>query len=167
MQRKKIGLLASILMATLIVGVYAGTIISNTVTATWTLETSITDLELYWADGGAPTGAYNRGIWIQTKIGLKNTKLATYTVTDNFTITASSYSLPTDCIKIEYLDGTDWVDMTGVLTGWNTLTLKGYFGPITGFTVGPGYDHATDFRIMFDGNAPLAAYEFNAWVEEV
>jgi hypothetical protein len=47
MKNKKIALLASILMVTLVVGVYA-VILSNRVTTSWTLRESGTNLELYW-----------------------------------------------------------------------------------------------------------------------
>ena len=166
MQRKKIALLASILMVTLVVGVYA-VVLSNTLTASWTLQESGTNLELYWADG-APSGTLYRGEWITTKLGLRNNGEATYTVTDKFTIYASGYTLPQDCLKIEYWDGDAWVDMTGVITGWDSDTLSGYFGPVAGFECGPGYDEQTWFQIMFDGNAPIGVgYSFNAWVEQV
>lgn len=47
MKSKKIALIASILMATLILGVYA-VILSNRVTTSWTLRESGKNLELYW-----------------------------------------------------------------------------------------------------------------------
>ena len=166
MQRKKIALLASILMVTLVVGVYA-VILSNTLTASWTLRESGTTLELYWADG-EPSGDLYRGEWIQTKIGLRNNGEATYTVTDKFTISASGYGLPAGCITIEYYDTDHWVDMTGVITGWDSATLHGYFGPVGGFECGPDYDEQTWFRIMFDGNAPIdVGYTFEVWVEQM
>jgi hypothetical protein len=168
MRNKKIALLASILVVTLVVGVYA-LVLSNTLTASWTLRESGTNLVLYWADG-EPSGDLYRGQWIQTKIGLRNDGLATYTVSDKFKIYTVASGLPSGCVTIEYNedDGTGWHDMTDVLTGWGSNTLTGYFGPPAGFTVGPGYNVQTWFRIMFNGNAPIdVGYYFESWVEQV
>ena len=166
MKNKKIALLASILVASLVVGVYA-VILSNTLTASWTLRESGTTLVLYWADG-EPSGDLYRGGWITTKLGLRNDGLATYNVSDKFRIYTGGAVLPSGCIKIEYYYGTSWVNMTGVLSGWGTNVLTGYFGPPAGFPVGPGYNEQTWFRIMFDGDAPInVGYYFEAWVEQV
>jgi len=162
MQRKKIALLASILMATLVVGVYA-VVLSNTITTSWTLKESKT-LELYWVT--KPSGDLYRGTWIEAKIGLKNNGLASYDVSVKFKIYTGGAGIPTGNVTIQYYDG-GWHDMTGVLTGWGSATLNGYFGPSAGFPVGPGYDVVTLFRIMFDGSAPLVSYNFEAWVEQV
>ena len=166
MINKKIALLASILIVTLIGGVYAVTL-SNTLTASWTLRPSTTDLELYWV-GDAPNGELYRGQWISASVGLRNNGLATYNVTDKFTISTSASGLPSGCITIEYWDGDSWEDMTGVLTGYGSITLTGYFGPIEGFTVDPDYNEVSQFRIMLNGNAPInVGYQFAAWVEQV
>jgi len=171
MRNKKIGLLATVLAASLVVGVYA-VILSNTLTTSWTLKAG-TPLELYWAAPYyGPSGDVNIGAVIYASIGLRNNGLATYTVLDWFKIYTSASNLPTGCIKIEYWQDEDgnsvyeWKDMSGVLTGWGTTTLTGYFGPrATGFPVGPDYDVVTSFRVMFDVGAPLAGYGFDAWVE--
>jgi hypothetical protein len=169
MKNKKITLLASILVMTLVAGVYAAVRLSNPITTSWTLRESGTTLELYWAAPyGAPTGDLNRGGWIYASIGLRNNGLATYTVLDWFKIYTAASGLPSGCVTIEYYDGASWLDMTGVLTGYGSNTLTGYFGPITGFPVGPGYDVVSSFRIMFNGNAPInVGYTFEAWVEQI
>ena len=164
MQRKKIALLASILMVTLVVGVYA-VIISNTLTAEWNVVSTIGDLTLWW-EADTPHGDLARGVWYETTMGLKNTGTATYTVIDKFTISTSGAGLPDGCITIQYWYVDHWEDITGVITGWGTATIHGYFGPSTGFPCGPGYSETTVFRYMFEGNAPLTGYTFNAWVEE-
>jgi hypothetical protein len=172
MKNKKIALLASILVVTLVVGVYAAVQLSQPITTSWTLRESGTTLELYWYGGegyyGRPTGDLNRGQWIYASIGLRNTGEATYTVIDRFTITTGP-ALPSGCIKMEYNehDGQGWHDMTPVLT-YAGGTVTGYFGnPSTGFIVGPPYDVVASFRIMFDGNAPIdVGYSFVAWVEQ-
>jgi len=168
MNRKKIALLASILVATLVVGVYA-VILSNTLTTSWTLRESGTTLELYWAAPYyGPSGEVNRAGWNYASIGLRNNGLATYTVLDWFTISTVASGLPPGCITIEYNNAGTWTDMTGVLTGWGSATLTGYFGPRdTGFPVDPSYDKVTEFRILFNGNAPInVGYSFAAWVEQ-
>jgi hypothetical protein len=154
-------------MVTLVVGVYA-VILSNTLTTSWTLKAG-TPLNLYWAAPyWYPSAELNRGEWIYATIGLKNTGLATYDlVSPKFKIWTDASGLPTNCIKIEYWDGDSWEDMTGVITGWGSATLYGYFGPSTGFPVDPPYDEVTSFRIMFDGDAPLVGYGFEAWVVQV
>jgi hypothetical protein len=169
MKNKKIALLASILVVTLVAGVYAAVRLSNILPTSWTLRESGENLVLYWADG-APSGDLYRGEWITTKIGLRNDGLATYTVSDKFKIYTVASGLPSGCITIEYNqdDGTGWHDMTSVLTGYGSNTLTGYFGPPAGFTVGSPYDVQTWFRIMFNGNAPIdVGYYFEAWVEQV
>ena len=162
MRNKKIALLASILVATLVVGVYA-VILSNTLTASWTVVESGANLELSWyAD--TPGGSLSRGVWYTTQIRLRNTGVATYTVIDKFDIYASGYSIPDGSIVIQYWDGDSW-EPVGIY-GWGTH-LTGYFGPSTGFSCGPGYDATTLFRYMFEGNALLTEYSFSAWVEQV
>ena len=162
---KKIALLASILVASLVIGVYA-IVLSNKLTASWTLREKKT-LELYWAST-EPSGDLYRGEWNYAYIGLRNNGLASYDVIVKFVIYTVASGLPTDCITIEYYEDTTWYDMTGVLTGWGSATLNGYFGPSTGFPCGVGYNEVTQFRIMFDGNAPIdVGYYFEAWVEQM
>jgi len=171
MQRKKIALLASILMVTLVVGVYA-VIISNTLTAEWNVVSTIGDLTLWW-EADTPHGDLARGVWYETTMGLKNTGEATYMVTDRFTIHADGYVLPDGCITIEYryndpIQGWIWVDIYSAIDGWGTTTISGHFGPLPeGFECGPGYYETTLFRYMFEGDAPLTSYTFNAWVEQI
>jgi len=162
MQRKKIALLASILMVTLVVGVYA-VIISNTLEASWSVKESIEDLKLSWVSG-TPTGEHKRGVWYETEIKLENTGLATYKVIDKFDIYASGYVIPTDSIVIQYWDGDSWEPVG--FYGWG-VHVTGYFGPYDGFDCTPGWDVTTIFRYMFDGNAPPTGYTFEAWVEQL
>jgi len=167
MKSKKIALLASILMVTLVVGVYAGLQLSNTLTTSWTVVESGNNLTVWWV-ANTPGGDLARGVWDETKLGVKNTGVATYTVIDRFTIHADGYVLPENCIKIEYWYESAWVDITGAIGGWGTTTISGHFGPLPGgFPCGPGYNEITRFRYKFDGNAPLTSYTFNAWVEQI
>jgi hypothetical protein len=152
-------------MVALAVGVYAELQLSNTLTTSWTVVESGNNLELSWyAD--QPGGYLSRGVWYTTQIRLRNTGEATYTVIDRFTITTGPV-LPTNCITIQYYDGTNWVDITSVITDWGTGTIRGYFGPLTGFSCGPGYDETTLFRYKFESNAPLTEYSFSSWVEQI
>jgi hypothetical protein len=175
MKNKKIALLASILVVTLVVGVYAAVRLSTPITTSWTLRESGTTLELYWAapywnPGG---GDLYRSGWIYASIGLRNNGLATYTVLDWFKIWTGPV-LPPGCIKMEYYvavprggEQVGWNNMTSVLT-YDGGTVTGYFGPRdTGFPVDPDYDVVTSFRIMFDAGAPIdVEYHFEAWVEQ-
>jgi len=169
MNKKIVALVATVLMVTLVVGVFAAVMLSNTLTTSWTLRESGTTLELYWAAPYyGPSGEVNRAGWIYATIGLRNNGLATYNVIDKFTISTAASALPSGCITIEYYDGANWQNMTAVLTGYGSYTLTGYFGPVTGFPVGSPYDVVSSFRIMFNGNAPInVGYSFAAWVEQV
>lgn len=154
----------------LVTGVFAAIQLSNNITASWTVGVDSSQLLLTWTSG-APTGTLYRGVWYQESIRLQNTGLATYDlVTVKFTIDTlggSGEVLPDNCLAIEYNDGTSWLDMTGVISDWGINKISGYFGPVGGFPVAPDYDETTQFRIMFDGDAPLTTYSFDAWVETV
>ena len=156
-------------MCYVVAGVYAVTVLSNTLTASWILNAG-EPLEPYWGEGAEPpSGDLYSGIWYETEIRLENNGGVTYTVIDRFTISTTVDILPTDCIKIGYWDvvTSAWVDITGVITGWDTTMISGHFGPLPdGFECGPGYIETTLFRIMFESNAPLTSYVFEAWVEE-
>jgi len=171
MKSKKIALISSILMATLVVGVYA-VVLSNTLTTTWTLEDS-TNLNLYWSDSagnlvGAPTGFY-RGVWKDgIYIGLETTGDTGYaSVIGKFEIWASGYPDISGKVTIEYwgLEGGSWGWYGITLSG--TTTLTGSFGPASGFPVTYPYKVWTQYRILFENDAPLGSYGFNAWVETV
>lgn len=177
MKSKKIALLASILMVTLVVGVYAVSRLSNPITTSWTLRESGNNIRLYWeTDPPALSDGVYRGEWVQVGIGLENIGEATYDVIGRFRIWTVGTAIPDGCITIEYYVAADpgsgevigWNDMSGVLSGWGTKELTGWFGPSTGWTVDPDYDNVvTQFQILFDGDAPLVGYGFEGWVEEV
>lgn len=179
MKSKKIALLASILMVTLVVGVYAGMRLSNVITADWTLEESKENLVLYWYPGDvAPTGPFKRGQWNDgIYIALKNTGVDDYTaVIGKFEIWTGAGDDLSGLIQLRYYvtaaqadgDTEGWHTMTGVLT-WNGATgrLEGHFGPTDGFPVTVGYNEVTQYGILFDNDAPLTRYYFRAWIEEV
>lgn len=161
--KKKTALLASILMVTLAVGVYAGLQLSNTLTASWNVLS--TEGELYLSWNPSPDGSnFARGIWHGNYgVRLQNTGTATYRVLVHFKIDAGA-GLPEDCIEVEYYDGTDWYDLP--LTGWTTSQVSGYFGPSDGFDCTPGWDVTTPLRAMFDGDAPITWYTVTIWVAE-
>lgn len=165
MNRKKIALIASILMATLAAGVYAGLQLSNTLTANFTVAESA-PLELSWAYNSPNGGTFYKGNWYDTGVKLHNPTEATFTVLAHLTITAGGAGFPDGSVKIKYWEVVDssWHDFP--LSGWTTSVLTGTFGPSAGFDCGPGYDVTSDFKFMFDGNAPLASYSFEVWVEQ-
>jgi len=168
MKNKKIALLASILVMTLAVGVYAGLQLSNKLEASWVVQEPGSNLELWW-NAGTPSGDRYRGTSYYGEIGLKNNAQATYHVIVNFKISAD-VSLLADCIKITIFDegsGT-WIDlpMTLVTEGAKNV-FTGVWGPAEGFDVGLGYYKVTPFYYTFEGNAPVGTwYHFEAWVEQ-
>lgn len=163
MNRKKIALIASILMATLAAGVYAGLQLSNTLTASWNVVSTEEELYLSW-NPSLDGSNFVRGAWYgDYGARLQNTGTATYHVLIYFTIDAGA-GLPTDCIKIQYHDGTDWYNLP--MAGWGSSQVSGSFGPSDGFDCTPGWDVTTPFRAMFDGDAPITWYTVTIWVTE-
>ena len=164
MRNKKIGLLATVLAATLVVGVYAGMLLSNTLTASWNVINTGSELYLSW--NPSPDGSnFARGIWYGNYgVRLQNTGAATYNVIVKFQIDAGA-AMPTDCFKIQYYDGTNWLDLP--ITGWGDTSVEGTFGPSGGFSVGPGYDVTTPLKVMFNGIAPITGYTVYIWAEQV
>jgi hypothetical protein len=165
MRNKKIGLLATVLAASLVVGVFAAIQLSNTLTANF--EVKEAPLLLQW-QVWEPTGTLYRGSWYGTAMRLYNPTQSTFDkVIVRFTLTAGGNVFPTDSVTIQYWDGDSWEPMGIVATSWGTTILKGYFGPLTGFPVGIGYDQTTQLRVMFNDGAPIAAYAFTGWAETV
>jgi hypothetical protein len=165
--KKKVVMLAAVLMATLAVGVYAGIQLSETLSASWTVQESGTNLALWWQEN-TPSGELYRGQWYQTQIGLKNTGAATYHVIVKFQI-RTNVSLTANDMKLQYSDGSAWHDLplTPETVGDRDM-LVGSYGLADGFDVGPGYNVLTWFQYYFEGSAPLdGAYYFEAWVEQV
>jgi hypothetical protein len=164
MRNKKIALLATVLAASLVVGVFAAIQLSNTLTTGFNVKAEPLLLEWkLWK----PEGDLYRGSWYNTQIRLYNPTQSTFDkVIVRFTIYSYGVAFPGGSITIEYYDGA-WKDMTGVLSGHGTNTLTGYFGPSTGFPVGIGYDQTTELRVMFNDGAPIAAYAFTGWAETV
>ncbi|MGB9694157.1 MAG: hypothetical protein ACPLYF_04875, partial [Fervidobacterium sp.] len=58
-----------------------------------------------------------------------------------------------------------WHDLP--LNRVNQYTFDGWFGPSGGFDVPPGYDAISYFLVLFEANAPVANYGFNAWAEQM
>jgi hypothetical protein len=164
MKNKKIGLLATVLMASLVVGVFAAITLSNTLTTTFNVKKE--PLLLEWKVW-TPAGDLYRGAWYDTWIRLYNPTTSTFEkVIVKFTLTAGGFTFPADSVTIQYWDGS-WKPMGIDITSWGTTVLKGYFGPLTGFPVGTPYDVTTQLRFMFNEGAPIAGYEFTAWAETV
>ena len=159
---KKIGLLAVVLLSTLVVGVYAGMTLSNHINASWNVINTGTELTLTWAP--SPDGSnFATGVWNGNYgIRLQNLGTTTYHVLVYFDIYADA-ALPTNCVKIQYYDGATWQDL-GTMTGWTTQHLTGYFGPSGGFDCTSGWDETTLLRIMFAGNAPITGYSVDVYV---
>jgi hypothetical protein len=167
MRNKKIGLLATVLAASLVVGVYAGMLLSNTLPATWVVRESKTNLALYWYSG-TPSGDLNIGTWYDTYVELKNLGQATYSSVIVKLKISADVSLLAGCIKLKGYAG-GWIDVPLTLvteSGKDIFT--GYWGPPAGFSVGVPYDEVSHFQYMFEGNAPVDVnYYFSAWVETV
>jgi hypothetical protein len=169
---KKIGLLAVVLLSTLVVGVYAVMTVSNHINASWNVTGTGTELTLSW-DPSSPNGAsFARGQWYGSDaatygIRLQNTGTATFKVLVKITINAGA-NLPTDCIKVQcYEDwgsGLQWNSMT--FSGWGTSTLTSSYGTPGGFDCTPGWNTATPVRVMFDGDAPITGYNVDMYVEQ-
>ena len=169
MRNKKIGLLATVLAASLVVGVYAGMLLSNTLTANWVVREPQTNLALYWYSG-TPSGDLNIGTWYDTYVELKNLGQATYSSVIVKLKISADVSLLAGCIKLIGYDTTyGWINVPLTLeTEGGKDIFTGYWGPSTGFPVGPGYDEVSHFQYMFEGNAPVNVnYYFSAWVETV
>jgi hypothetical protein len=164
MPKRKTALLAVALMVVLAGGVYAGMLLSNHLTASWNVVNTNTELLLSW--NPSPDGSsFARGVWYGNYgVRLQNTGTATYHVLVYFHINAGA-DLPTNCIKIQYWDGSAWLDLP--LTGWGTSQLSGYFGPLGGFDCTKGWDVTTLLQVMFDGTAPITGYNTDIWVEQV
>jgi hypothetical protein len=158
--------IAVALAATLSI-VFANLILSNTLTASWTVQESGSNLVLWW-DSNTPGGTLNRGVWYQTGIGLQNVGVATYKITLIFRI-YTDISLTTTDVKTQYWDGLAWQDLPlTVQTVGGRDILVGTFGPGGGFDVGPGYNVVTQFRYYFEGSAPVGhGYSFDTWAEQV
>jgi hypothetical protein len=164
MRNKTIGLLATVLAATLVVGVYAGMLLSNTLTASWNVINTGSELYLSW--NPSPDGSgFARGIWYGNYgVRLENTGTATYNVIVKFRIDAGA-NMPSNCFKIEYWDGDSWENLP--ISGWDDMSVEGTFGPGGGFSVGPAYDVTTLLKVMFDGTAPITNYAVYIWAESV
>jgi hypothetical protein len=78
-----------------------------------------------------------------------------------------SAALPDGCIKIKYWEVLDnqWHDLP--LSRADANTFEGWFGPADGFDVPPGYDVTSYFLVLFEANAPVASYGFQAWAEQM
>lgn len=155
--KKKIVALAIVLLATLAVGVYAGTQLSNTLTASWNVVSTGTELTLSW--NPSPDGSsFARGSWYGNYgVRLQNTGTATYNVIVKFKIDAGA-GMPENSIILQYYDGSTWQPLPFTTGAWGSSEIGGYFGPPSGFSVGAGYDVTTLLRIMFQGNASITNY---------
>ena len=163
MSRKKIGVLAVVLLSTLVVGVYAGMTLSNHISASWTVVNTGTELVHSWEPSPDGSG-FARGAWYGNYgIRLQNTGTATYKVLVYFDIYAG-VALPSNCFTIQYWDGSAWQNLP--LSGWTTTHLTGTFGPSGGFDCTPGWNALTQLRIMFDGTAPLTGYSVDVYVAQ-
>ena len=155
------------MIASIITAVYAGVILSNTLTANWTVKEPGTNLELWW-NAGTPGGDLYKGTWYYSDIGLKNNGVATYNVIVKFRIW-TDVDLATTDIKVQYYDGASWLDLPLTVEsvgGRNILT--GTFGPSSGFPVGVGYNQVTPLKYYFEGSAPADhAYGFDCWAEQI
>lgn len=161
-------MLTTILMITLIVGVYAGMRLSNILTAQWIVRESQGNLVLSWY-WNEPTGDLNRGQWYYTQVRLQNIGETTYNVIVKFKVWIYT-DLPENSIRVQGDWGTGWQDIA--FREWDSglgrYVYVGTWGPPSGFQCTPGWDVVTTFRYMFEASAPIdVTYYFNAWVEEV
>jgi hypothetical protein len=164
--KKKIAVLAVVLMATLAVGAYAGMQLSNTLTASWNVINTQSELTLSW-NPSTPGGNFATGQWYGTDgsygIELHNTGVGTYNVIVKFNIDCNG-AIPQNSIILQYYDGS-WKPLPITTGSWGSSEVGGTFGPPSGFSVVPGYDVTTPLRIMFEGNATITNYSTSIWVE--
>jgi len=165
--KKKIAVLSTVLIATLVVGVYAGMRLSNILTAYWSVSETQENLELSFVTGYGIADPIPRGVWQDVQIRLQNVGAATYNVRVYFKIWTAGPVLPTDSIKILYWEVTTETWLPLPMTGWESSELTGWFGPEGGFPVPPGYDVVSYFQVLFDGTAPLTGYGFQAYAQEI
>jgi hypothetical protein len=173
MNKKKIGVLAAVLLSTIVVaGVYAYTV-SNHISASWNVTNTETELTLSWRWNSPDGGSFARGQWYGSDaltygIRLENKGSGTFKVLVKITINAGA-GLPTDCIKVQcYEDwgsGLKWNSMT--FSGWTTAKLTADYGTPGGFNCTPGWDTTTPIRFMFEGNAPITWYSVDMYVEQM
>jgi hypothetical protein len=154
-RKKLVVLVALVSIACLAVGAYAYTLLSNTITATWTVSVSGTSLTLKW--NGQPTGgAINAGSWDYFGVEVQNPTAATfYNVIVTLTLVDAGPVMPTGCVHIQYWTGSAWSgDMD--LSSWSGF---GSSGTVSGIlwnigTVASSFDSTVQFRIMFDSTMP-------------
>jgi len=165
MGKKKLAALAVILISALVLTVYALRV-SNVLEVYWSVYEPQTNLVLSFVEGYGPPSSIPRGSWQNVQIRLQNVGQATYKVRIYFKIWSSA-ALPDGCIKIKYWEVQDnqWHDLP--LSRVNDYTFEGWFGPAGGFDVPPGYDVTSYFLVLFDANAPVASYGFQAWAEQM
>ncbi|MGQ9642189.1 MAG: hypothetical protein ACUVUF_08785 [Candidatus Bathycorpusculaceae bacterium] len=165
MGKKKLAALAVVLISALVLTVYALRV-SNILEVYWSVYEPQTNLVLSFVEGYGPPSSIPRGSWQDVRIRLQNVGQATYTVRVYFKIWSGAV-LPDGCIKIKYWEVLDnsWHDLP--LSRVNDYAFEGWFGPSTGFPVGPGYDATSYFLVLFDANAPQASYGFQAWAEQM
>jgi hypothetical protein len=174
MNKKKIGVLAAVLLSTLVVGVYAVMTVSNHINASWNVTNTGTELTLSWSPGSPDGGSFARGQWYGSDaatygIRLQNTGTGTFKVLVKITINAGA-NLPTDCIQVQVWADWDnnavkeWWNMT--FAGWGTSQLTSSYGPAGGFDCTPGWDDTTPIRVMFGGSAPITGYNVDMYVEQ-
>ena len=165
MRKKKLAVLAVTLISALVLTVYALRV-SNVLETHWSVYEPQTNLVLSFVQGYEPPSSIPRGSWQDVRIRLQNVGAATYKVRIYFKIWSSA-ELPDGCIKIKYWEVRDnqWRDLP--LSRVNAYTFEGWFGPADGFDVPPGYDVTSYFLVLFEANAPLASYDFQAWAEQM
>ena len=60
-----------------------------------------------------------------------------------------------------------WYEDIPLVWDSGTGKLTGDFGPPTGFPCPSDYNVVTQYRILFENDAPLTGYHFQAWIAEV
>lgn len=169
--RKRLSLLGLLTAAFLIGTVVAATVLSNTLTASWSLSSS-EPLILSWDTRYTFTmpvsgGSVIKGTWYEFAIRLQNPSATSYTVIVKFDIWAGSNSLTGSDMTIQYWDGSAWQPLTLTpVTVSGHDHLQGTFGG-SGFTVVAGYDATTQLKVNFEGSAPIDSYAANIWVEPI
>jgi len=101
MKNKKIALLSGILMATLVVGVFAAIRLSNVLTADFTVADE--PLLHQWIDWSPDGKTLYRGALYSPSIRLYNPTTSTFEkVIVRFELSASGYAIPKDSVTIQY-----------------------------------------------------------------
>lgn len=153
--KKEISAITIVLISTLIVGVYAGSRLSPTITASWVLASG-NEIQLSW--NPPPPSTMSRQQEYIYGVRIENMEPQSLSIWLNFTINAD-LNLPLNSVVLLW-GGNPPGNSVG-LTGWGTQELRG----VIGFGLAPGANATTYFGIYLLSNAPVTTYSTYVWAE--